>query len=160
MPLVPKHIRNLETYKPGKNIYDLNKSHGLDKIIKLASNENPFGSSPLALNAIKNSLDQNFRYPDANAISLRQKLADNFNLNIKNVTVGSGSEGIMSAIMRTFLNKDDEIIGAMNSFIGFRVLAMASGNYINWVPLRNYQYDLERMVSCINDYTTRYITIQ
>ena len=102
MPLVPKHIQELQSYKPGQNIAEVQRELGLDRIIKLASNENPFGPSPLALEAVKQNLKENFRYPDAAAILLREKLAEKFDLSMSNVTVGAGSEGVMSAIMRTF----------------------------------------------------------
>ena len=74
-----------------------------------------------------------------------------YNLNIENVVLGGGSEGIMSVIMRTFLHDDDEIIAAQNSFIGFRVLANASGIKTNWVPMKNYHYDLEGLADQVND---------
>ena len=153
MPLVPKHIQKLQSYKPGQNIAEVKRNLGLNKIIKLASNENPFGPSPFALEAVQSTLQDNFRYPDAAAMLLREKLAKQFDLKLSNVTVGAGSEGVMSAIMRTFLHQDDEIIGAENSFIGFRVLANASGKSIHWVPLKDYHHDLDAMVAHINDYT-------
>ena len=153
MSLVPTHIRELESYKPGRNITDVQKAMGLKRVVKLASNENPMGPSPKALEAVQNSLDQNFRYPDAAALLLRNKLAERFDLNIDNVTVGAGSEGVMSAIMRTFLRIGDEIIAANNSFIGFRVLANASGIRTNWVSLNRYHHDLPAMAGEINDYT-------
>ena len=153
MPLVPKHIQGLQSYKPGQNIAEVKRNLGLNKIIKLASNENPFGPSPFALEAVQSTLQDNFRYPDAAAILLREKLADKFDLKLSNVTVGAGSEGVMSAIMRTFLRQGDEIIGAENSFIGFRVLANCSGISTYWVPLKEYHHDLDAMVVYITDYT-------
>ena len=153
MPLVPRHIRELKIYKPGQNIYDIKHKYDIDKVIKLASNENPFGPSPKALKAVLTSINENFRYPDAMAMLLRTKLAEQFSLDIENVTVGAGSEGVMSAIMRTFLRHGDEIICAENSFIGFKVLANASGNRVNWIPLINFKHDLVAMADCINDYT-------
>ena len=153
MSLVPRHIQDLESYKPGLNIAEVQKEFGLDQIIKLASNENPMGPSPKALEAVQKTLHDNFRYPDAAALLLREKLAEKFSLNIKNVTVGAGSEGVMSAIMRTFLRVGDEIIAADNSFIGFRVLANASGIRTNWVPLNHYCHDLPAMTEYINNYT-------
>ena len=118
MPLVPRHIRDLQSYKPGRNMAEIKKEIGLDRIIKMASNENPLGPSPKAIEAVKRSLCDNFRYPDASAMLFRTKLADRFNIKLENVTVGAGSEGVMSAIMRTFLRIGDEIIAADNSFIG------------------------------------------
>ena len=153
MPLVPKHIRSLQSYKPGRPIEDVRRELGLEHIIKLASNENPHGPSPMALEAVQSTLADNFRYPDASAIILREKLAGCFNLKIDNVVVGGGSEGVMSTIMRTFLRQGDEIIAADNSFIGFRVLANSSGIHTNWVPLKNYHHDLPAMAEQINDYT-------
>jgi len=153
MPLVPKHIRQLQSYKPGRPIEDVRRELGLKHIIKLASNENPYGPSPKALDAVQSALTDSFRYPDASAIILREKLAGCFNLKIENVVVGGGSEGVMSAIMRTFLRQGDEIIAADNSFIGFRVLANSSGIHTNWVPLKNYHHDLTAIAEQINDYT-------
>ena len=153
MPLVPRHIRSLKSYRPGRSIEDVRRELGLAHIIKLASNENPYGPSPKALDAVRLTLADNFRYPDASAIILREKLAGCFNIKIDNVVVGGGSEGVMSTIMRTFLRQDDGIIAADNSFIGFRVLANASGMHTNWVPLKNYHHDLTAIAEKINDYT-------
>ena len=153
MPLVPSYIKKLKSYKPGKPIEEVQRELGLDDIIKLASNENPLGPSPKALSAIQNSMIESHRYPDASGYELRKKLSNRFNVNINNVVLGSGSEGIMSTIMRTFLLNDDELVSAQNSFIGFRVLANASGNKIHWVPMKNHHYDLESMADKITDYT-------
>ena len=119
MPLVPSYIKKLKSYKPGKSIQEVQRELGLDDIIKLASNENPLGPSPKALSAIQNSMIESHRYPDASGYELRKKLSDRFNVNMNNVVLGSGSEGIMSTIMRTFLLNDDELVSALNSFIGF-----------------------------------------
>ena len=153
MPLVPSYIKKLKSYKPGKPIEEVQRELGLDDIIKLASNENPLGPSPKALSAIQNSMIESHRYPDASGYELRKKLSNKFKVNINNVVLGSGSEGIMSTIMRTFLLNDDELVSAQNSFIGFRVLANASGNKIHWVPMKNHRYDLESMADKITDYT-------
>ena len=120
---------------------------------KLASNENSLGPSPKAIEAMANSLSGLHRYPDISGFELRTKLANRFNIKIENVIIGGGSEGIMSTIMRTFLLSDDEIVSAANSFIGFRVLANASGRKVHWVPMKNYRYDLEAMAEKVTDYT-------
>ncbi len=153
MPLVPSYIKGLSSYVPGKPIEEVQRELGLKKIVKLASNENSLGPSPRAVAAVKKALATTHRYPDAQGYSLRKKLADRFKLKIENVVLGAGSEGIMSTIMRTFLLSDDEIISAANSFIGFKVLANASGQKIHWVPMKDYRYDLEAMAEKINDYT-------
>ena len=153
MSLVPVHIENLSPYKPGKPISHVKRDLGLKYVIKLASNENPSGASPLALDAVKNALFDYNRYPDSAAFDLRNRLAIRFNVKVENVILGAGSEGIMSTIMRTFLRKKDEIIAAKNSFIGFRVLANASGFKTNWISMDNYHHNLASMAKAINDQT-------
>jgi len=143
----------LKRYKPGKSGRDIKQEVRANKYIKLSSNENPLGPSPLAIKALKNTIYEINRYPDASGINLRKKLAKNFNVTYKNVVIGSGSEGIMSTIMRTFLLSDDEIISSAGSFIGFRVLANASGRKVHWVPMKNHHYNLKQMAEKINDYT-------
>jgi|TARA_B110000263_G_scaffold249260_1_gene266337 histidinol-phosphate aminotransferase len=152
MPLVPSYIQNLSIYVPGKSIDQLERE-GIKNIYKLASNENSLGPSPKAIEAIKKSLKDIHRYPDMVGYDLRTKLAKKFNVKMNNVILGAGSEGIMSTIMRTFLLNDDELISAENSFIGFRVLANASGKKVNWVPMNNYKYDLEAMAEKVTEYT-------
>ena len=153
MSLVPKHIKNLSPYKPGKTIESVQDKYKIKKIIKLASNENPLGPSLKSLELAITSLSDIHRYPDASGLKLRRKLAKIFNINFENVILGSGSEGIMSSIMRTFLREEDELISAENSFIGFRVLAMASGKKVVWVPKKNFRYDLPSIIKKINNNT-------
>jgi len=153
MPLVPHNIHDLQPYKAGKPIEEVRRELGLDHIIKLASNENPLGPPPGAIAAATEALKGAHRYPDPSGFELRSALAKKFNLKIDNVILGAGSEGIMSTIMRTFLLDDDEIISASGSFIGFKVLANASGNRVHWVPMQDNRYDLESMAQKINDYT-------
>jgi histidinol-phosphate aminotransferase len=153
MPLVPKNINELSSYTTGKPIDEVKRELGLEKITKLASNENPLGPSPLALEAIHEAEDRLHRYPDASGFKLRQTLAQRFNVKIDNVILGAGSEGIMATIMRTFLLPEDEIITALHSFIGFTVLAKGSGRHVHWIPMKDHRYDLEAIASCINEYT-------
>jgi len=153
MTLVPKHIKELLPYKAGKPIEEVKRQLGLEKIIKLASNENPLGPSNIAIKAVEEILLDTHRYPDSNGYDLRTQLAEKFDLNIDNVIIGGGSEGIMSVIMRTFLSSKDEIIATQNSFIGFRVLANASGIKTNWIQMKDYHYDLNSMAKKINDNT-------
>ena len=153
MPLVPKSIKELALYKPGKPIEEVQREFGLGEIYKLASNENPLGPSPLAIEAIRSALTESHRYPDPTGYELRSKLAERFNVKIDNVVLGAGSEGIMATLMRTFLLPEDEIITTANSFIGFAVLAHSSGKRIHWVSMKDHRYDLESMATYINEYT-------
>ncbi|MEE9465880.1 MAG: histidinol-phosphate transaminase [Candidatus Neomarinimicrobiota bacterium] len=149
MPLVPIYIKNLAPYQAGKPANELAGA----RIVKLDSNENPLGPSPRALAAARQSLGEAHRYPDQSATELRALLAKRFDVRLENVITGAGSEGIMSTIMRTFLCDDDELISARGTFIGFRVLADASGRRTHWVPMKDYRYDLPRMAVAINENT-------
>ena len=93
------------------------------------------------------------RFPDTYGFMLRTKLAKKYDLDIRNVILGAGSEGIMNTILRTFLLNTDEIITAANSFMGFRVLANSTGRKVHWVPMKDHHYNLERIKSKINENT-------
>ena len=150
MALVPKYIKNLSPYVPGKRIEDIKVKSNIGKIIKLSSNENPYGPSKKAIKILSSCHSGLNRYPDSSGLLLRKKISEVYSVKVENVILGSGSEGIMSAIIRTFLNSEDEIIGSENSFIGFRVLANASGRKINWIKPKKYHYDLKRIANKIN----------
>ena len=153
MSLVPKHIKELKPYVAGKSKKEFQRKFGIKNPIKLASNENPLGCSFKSTKRVKAHINNCNRYPDSSGFELRKKLADKYNLDISNVIIGSGSEGIMSNIMRTFLSRGDRIISSMNSFIGFRVLADASGFFTDWVPMKKYHYDLDAISDRIDERT-------
>jgi histidinol-phosphate aminotransferase len=153
MPLVPENLAALVPYQPGPSIEEVMRSHGLSRVVKLASNENPLGPSPRALAAAQATLADCHRYPEPGAPDLRAALARRFAVKQANVIVGAGSEGIMSVIMRTFLCNDDEIVAAAGGFIGFQVLARASGRKVHWVPMRDHRHDLPAMADAINQHT-------
>ena len=149
---VPPHIETLQPYKPGKPIEEVERELGLHNVIKLASNENPFGSSPRAIDAIKRSLGGLEYYPD-NARALRHLLANRHVIKPENVICGSGSESVIATAMRTFLNGDDEMITSAGTFVGFQVLAHISGAKTHYVPHRRYTYDLQGIAGQINERT-------
>jgi histidinol-phosphate aminotransferase len=149
---VPSHIASLKAYQPGKPVAEVERELGLTDVIKLASNENPLGTSPLAVEAIRESLSQLWMYPDAGR-DLRHTLADRFVVKPENVICGSGAESIIATALRTFLDTDDEMISSEGTFVGFQVLAHMSGRKTHYTPLRNYGYDLEAMARKINEHT-------
>ena len=152
MPLVPTYIETLQPYKPGKPIDEVKRELGLERVIKLASNENPLGSSPLAVEELRKHLHDLHLYPNG-GYDLRAALAEKFNLKIDNVIAGSGSEGIMSNIIRTFLCDEDEVLTTEAAFIGFQVLARSRGVKYRTVPYRNWHYDLGALANAINEHT-------
>jgi len=152
MPLVPPYIESLVPYEAGRSIEEIKQTYGLRDVIKLASNENPLGPSPLARKAISRHLDGLHLYPNG-GLDLRRVLAEMFDLKVENVIVGSGSEGIISNIIRTFLCDDDEVLTTESAFIGFQVLAKSRGVMYRTVPYRCWHYDLPALTEQINDRT-------
>ena len=150
--LVPPYIESLEPYKPGKAIAEVQRELGISKVVKLASNENPLGPSPLAVEAIKLHDNELHLYPNG-GLELREDLARRFHLKIGNVIAGSGSEGIMSNIIRAFLCDDDEVLTSDGTFVGFYVLARSRGVKMITVPLRDFRFDLPAIASRINEHT-------
>jgi histidinol-phosphate aminotransferase len=152
MPLVPPYIESLQPYKPGKPIAEVQKELGLSNVIKLASNENPLGPSPLAIEELKKHIHELQFYPNGGQ-ELRAVLAEKYHVKIENVIVGSGSEGIMSNIIRTFLCDEDEVLTTESAFIGFQVLAKSRGVKYRTVPYHNWRYDLQALARQINEHT-------
>lgn len=143
--LVPEYIERLTPYEPGKPISEVQRELGLQRVIKLASNENPFGPSPRALAAATAALGDAHRYPDASCYELRQALTRVYRVKFENVIVGGGSDALMATIARTFLHGDEEVLTSEGTFIGFMILARSQGVPMNLVPLRDYGYDLTAM---------------
>jgi histidinol-phosphate aminotransferase len=150
--LVPAHILALQPYEPGLSAEEVKERFGIDRAVKLASNENPLGVSPLAIEHAQRALADTFRYPDG-GLALRRKLAERFNLKLDNVIVGAGSEGIMANIVRTFLCDEDEVLTTDAAFSGFQVLARSRGVAYRTVPYRNWRYDLAKMADAITERT-------
>jgi histidinol-phosphate aminotransferase len=152
MRLVPTYIEALEPYKPGKPISELQRELGIKDVTKLASNENPLGPSPFATEEITRHLHALHLYPNG-GLDLREVLAKMYNLSVRNVIVGSGSEGIMSNIIRTFLCDEDEVLTSEGTFVGFYVLARSRGVTMVTVPLKDYHFDLPGIARAINEQT-------
>jgi histidinol-phosphate aminotransferase len=150
--LVPQHILRLDAYQPGLTIEEVSRRFGLDRVVKLASNENPLGASPRALERAQGALAGISRYP-AGGLALREKLAALFGVNTENVIVGAGSDGIMAHIVRTFLADDDEILTTEAAFQGFQVLARGRGVAYRTVPYRDWHYDLSALADAITPRT-------
>ena len=150
--LVPPYIASLRAYEPGRSADEVKRTYGLSRVAKLASNENPLGASPLAVEAMRTDLTGINIYPNG-GLDLRERLAAEFNVKIANVIAGSGSDGIMSNIIRAFLCDDDEVLTTESAFIGFQVLARSRGVAYKTVPYRKWHYDLEALAAAITDKT-------
>lgn len=152
MPLVPPYIEALTPYEAGRSVESVRRQFGLDRIVKLASNENPLGASPKAIEALLRSLEGLNLYSNG-GLDLREVLAREFDVKVENVIAGSGSEGIVSNIIRTFLCDDDEVLTTEAAFIGFQVLARSRGVKYRTVPYRDWRYELGGLARQINSHT-------
>lgn len=152
MALVPPYIASLRPYEPGRSIADVRRTYGVDRVAKLASNENPLGASPRAVEAISRNLGALNHYPNG-GLDLRERLAVEFDLKVGNVIAGSGSDSIMSGIIRAFLCDDDEVLTTDSAFIGFQVLARSRGVTYRTVPYRDWHYDLTALAAAITEKT-------
>ena len=149
---VPTHIASLQPYQPGKSVAEIEREFGIGGALKLASNENPLGTSPLATEAISHAISDLTVYPDGGR-ELRYAIADRFVVKPENVICGNGCESVMKTALDTFLGGDDEMITSEGTFIGFQVLARASGIKTHYVPLKNNGFDLAAIASRINEKT-------
>ncbi|HLN02178.1 MAG TPA: histidinol-phosphate transaminase [Bryobacteraceae bacterium] len=152
MPLVPPYIASLRPYEAGRSAEEVERAYGVTQAVKLASNENPLGPSPVALEAMRQCTARLHLYPTG-GLELRQVLAREYDVKVENVIAGSGSEGIMSNIIRAFLCDDDEVLTTEAAFIGFQVLAKSRGVKYRTVPYDNWRYDLPALASQINEHT-------
>jgi histidinol-phosphate aminotransferase len=152
MPLVPPYIEALRPYEAGRTAESVRVQYGLSRVAKLASNENPLGTTPRAIEALRNSLDGLNLYPNG-GLDLREVLAREFEVKVENVIAGSGSEGIMSNIIRAFLCDEDEVLTTEAAFLGFQVLARSRGVTYRTVPYRDWHYDLAALAAAINSRT-------
>ena len=152
MALVPPYIANLRPYEAGRSIEEVQREYGLTTVHKLASNENPLGPSPRAVEAMLRCVDKLHRYPDG-GLDLRRVLANEFDAKVENVIAGSGSEGIMSNIIRAFLCDEDEVLTTEGAFLGFQILAKSRGVKYRTVPYKDWRYDLKALAQQINENT-------
>ncbi len=152
--LFRKEIEDIPVYIPGKPIEEVQRTLGLKRVIKLASNENSLGSSPKAIAAIKRSLKDINRYPDAASFYLKAKIARNIGLGINRIICGNGSDEIIILAMKAFVDKADEVIIAKPTFLIYQVAAGIIGANIKFVPLtKDLKYDLKAMKNAITDKT-------
>ncbi len=152
MTLVPPYIASLPAYETGRDVKDVEREYGITGVIKLASNENPLGPSPLAIDAIVRATEDLNRYSNGGR-DLREVLASEYETKVENVITGSGSEGIMANIMRTFLCDDDEVLTTEAPFVGFRLLAQSRGVAYRTTPYKDWRYDLPALAAAITGKT-------
>jgi histidinol-phosphate aminotransferase len=150
---IPDHIQKLQPYKAGKPIEELAREKGIKKIVKLASNENPLGPSPLAVEEIKKHVNELHRYTNPAAYKLVNAIAVKYNKKPEQIVTGSGSDSLLQYLITAFSDEEDEFITSEGTFIGWYVNTNKYGRKSILVPLRNYGFDLERISASVTNRT-------
>jgi len=150
-----RFVCDLVAYEPGKPIEETARELGLEpsQIVKVASNENPLGPSPMAKSAMRQALEESHIYPDGGGYNLRSTLAKTLELGSENIILGNGSNEIIELLCHTFLNRDSELIAAKHAFVVYKLMATLFGaNYVE-VPDPEFTHDLDAMADAITPNT-------
>jgi histidinol-phosphate aminotransferase len=150
---IPKHVEDLQPYKAGKPIEDLAREKGIKKIVKLASNENPLGPSPKALEAIRSASFQLHRYSNPSAYKLVNVLSEKTGKKPGQIITGSGSDSLLQYAVTAFSDDQDEMITSQGTFIGWYVNVNKYGRKSVLVPLKNYTFDLKGIADAVTPAT-------
>jgi len=153
-PCAPEHIASIIPYPPGKPIEELEREYAISGSIKLASNENPLGPSPKALEAIVSAMSKLNRYPDGSGFYLRRKLADKYCIPFDGIMLGNGSNEIIEMVVRAFLTPGSEVIMPAPSFLLYRLVVQWMGGKPVCIALKtDLGIDLEKMAGAITPKT-------
>lgn len=147
------HIVDLPVYQPGKPIEEVQKEYGLSEVVKLASNENPYGFSPRVKAAIEEELTKFNLYPDGGAVELTAAVAEHLSVNSDQIIFGCGSDEIIALIARAFLSEGDENIMADATFSVYKSNADIEKATSIEVPLQDGKHDLDAMLAAVTDRT-------
>lgn len=151
---INEHILDLQPYEPGKPVEELERELGIAGSIKLASNENPLGPSPLALAAMRTELDGVHRYPDGASFALRDALADRLDVSVAQLVFGCGADEMLELLAKVLLAPGREVVYAWPSFAMYPVVAKGMGATATQVPLDGaLVHDLDAMAEAIGDDT-------
>ena len=153
--LVPAHMQKLASYKPGKHLRQAEMESGV-RCIKLASNENPFGPSPLAIAAIKAATSESHFYPDNGVLELTARLAEIHEVDPTQILVTAGSTTLLDILARTLLGPGLNAVTSKLSFIVYPIVTQAAGARLIEVPTLNDGYDLEAILAAV-DANTRVV---
>lgn len=143
--MIPDYIQAIDAYVPGKPLEELEREYGIRDPVKLASNENPLGPSPLALEAIARHMATLHRYPDGAGRRLIAKIALAHGVAATNVVIGNGSDDIIALLVRALVRPGDRVIVPRPSFLMYGITAAAAGAVVDAVPLSAMAMDLAAM---------------
>ncbi|AIF66648.1 histidinol-phosphate aminotransferase [Terribacillus saccharophilus] len=146
-------LNELTAYKPGKPMEEVRKEFGLDRIVKLASNENPYGFSAKVKEALPTFADEQEIYPDGYGTALKEKLAKHFGVGLDQLVLGAGSDEIIMMLCRTFLAPGLNTVMAHPSFSQYPHHALIEGAEVRAIETKNGFHDLPAMLEAIDEKT-------
>jgi len=151
--LANEYIRNLTPYQPGKPIEELERELGITSAIKLASNENALGASPLAREAAQTALLESHLYPDGSCFELKKTLSQFLKINSNQLTIGNGSENILEIIVKAYLSKGDAAIVSQYAFLTISLLIKSYGGDIQWAEENDHKQSIQNIIAAITPKT-------
>ena len=146
-------IADLVPYEPGKPVEEVQRELGLERVVKLASNEGPFPPFPAALAAMERAAAELNRYPDGGAWALRDALARHHGVRLEEIVVGAGADAVIDLLSQATLDPGDEIVCGWPSFPSYVLDAAKLGAVARTVPLRDHAYDLDGLLAAIGPRT-------
>ena len=150
---VRKEVKNLEKYIAGKPIDEVKREYSIDKVVKLASNENPLGTSEKVKEVVGNLVNEMNMYPDASSFDFKEALSKKLNIDKDMIFCGAGSDSLINVICEVFLDKEDESIMAEITFPRYESNTKLMGAKAIKIPLKNNGLDLDAMVEAITEKT-------
>ncbi|MEW6413212.1 MAG: histidinol-phosphate transaminase [Candidatus Zixiibacteriota bacterium] len=150
---IPKFIQELKAYKAGKPIGELARERNLNRIVKLASNENPLGPSPKAVEAVKDALGELHRYTDPRSHDLVMALANKYDIRPEHIVCGHGTDSLIAYVINAFTEEQDEILTCEGTFIGIYVNTRKFGRRLKQIPLKDYGFDLNAILKAVSPCT-------
>jgi histidinol-phosphate aminotransferase len=151
---IPDYILDIEPYKPGKPIEELEREYGIHDSVKLASNENPLGPSPKAIEAIQEHLAKLHRYPDGGGFALTAKLAEKIGVAANTIVLGNGSDDVIGMLSRALLRPGDDALMPQPSFLMYAITVRSAGALPVFVPLNDaLAIDLKAMLGRVTSRT-------
>ena len=148
-------VRELKPYPPGKPIEELAREQGLaeEDIVKLASNENPLGPSPKAVEAIAETMIDLARYPDGNGFALKEALSAKLKVSADQITLGNGSNDVLVLLAEAYLTPEASAVYSEYAFVVYPIAVKAAGAKAHVVPAKDWGHDLPAMARAIDDST-------
>jgi histidinol-phosphate aminotransferase len=146
-PSEAKHINLIPPYSPGLSKDEIARKYGIEKPVKLASNENPLGPSPMAVKAMKAFIESTHLYPDPMAVELKTAASEFFGFPAENIITGNGSDEIIDFICRAYLNPEDRVVIPACTFSYYRIAALACGASVVETPMDGMRIDTSAMLS-------------